>query len=265
MVRARTSTTALFLLAAVALGACAENAGDSASAPAASSGAAGAAVDPAQNPNWLDLSGCAGNQSIVHYRIGAQPIQLPQSIVRRLILLEAGATANIDREKPLVQQVPKGTGCADQPLPVGGAITQSNFDSDLLEGTVTLFATPASLVENYGKLITRLHKERPSNACQPAEGDLFLCFGQEQQRGKTANVLYVITATDQKLNFGAPAFARCEIQGGKPVGCNLGDIVSPELFFDATLSRLPRSTADLRAAHSAILKQFGVSRSGQSG
>ncbi|MEM7505461.1 MAG: hypothetical protein AAF415_01850 [Pseudomonadota bacterium] len=252
----------------LALGACAQNTAteagpDSGTTATGSGGAAstGAAAQQA-NPNWLDLSACNQQQdNLVHYQISGTAVALPQQIVRRLVLVDSPETAQIDRQKPLAAQLARGTGCPDKPLPIGGVITDSEYQSDLLEGNVSLFATPTALLQNYGQLITDLQDRRPSNACQPPQGDLILCFGQENLNGEATDILYIITADkQQKLNFGAPLFTRCEIRERKPVGCNLGDLASPEVFFDATLARLPTSTADLRAAHNNVMTQFAGGR-----
>lgn len=245
----------------LALGACAQNTATEAGPDSGSAAGAGNATQQA-NPNWLDLTACDQSRAdLVHYQISGTAISLPQQIVRRLVLLNTSETAQIDQQKPLAGQLARGTGCPDKPLPIGGVITDSEYQSDLLEGNVSLFATPTALLQNYGQLITDLQSSRPANACQPPQGDLILCFGQENLNGQATDVLYIITTdTGQKLNFGAPLFTRCEIRDRKPVGCNLGDLASPEVFFDATLSRLPTSTADLRAAHNDIMTQFAGGR-----
>ncbi|MEL6476547.1 MAG: hypothetical protein AAFR17_04405 [Pseudomonadota bacterium] len=249
--------SALLGASLLALGACGNEPVTQASP---SSEAPATAATAAANPSWLDLTACDGRPGLVHYNIGGAEVALPQQIVRRLVLLETEATANVDREKPLAPQVPRGTGCAGNPLPVGGVLTQSQFDSDLLDGNVWLATVARPLLENYSKVIGDLQSRRPSNACQ-AQGDLLFCSGQENFRGQTTDVVYAIASqANEKMNFGAPLYVRCEVRDSQVAGCNLGDAFSPQVFFDATLSRLPRSTADIRAAHTAIARQFSAAR-----
>ena len=262
MITTRTSIASA-LLGIFALAACGNEPTTSAAPQAGSqpsAAATGTAVDPSQNPFWLNTAGCStGDKRFVHYSLGGQEIAFPQQIVRRLVLLNQAPTDNIDESKPLSVQVPDGTGCVDNPLAIGGVVTRSRLDNELLEGTVTLFGNPNQLVRDYGELITDLQTRRPKTACQDPQGDLLLCFGKENLRGNSTDVLYIITTSaSEKLNFGAPLFTRCEIQDNKPVGCNLGDLASRAIFVDATLSRLPRNTAELRAAHDVLLGQFGA-------
>ncbi|MEM8697522.1 MAG: hypothetical protein AAGF44_00030 [Pseudomonadota bacterium] len=250
----------------LALGACADQpvteAAPQTGATANATGGTGdaaAAGAAATNPNWLDLSACTGGRpGLVHYTISGVGVSLPQPIVRQLVLLEDGPTANLDRDRPLAAQVARGTGCADNPLPVGGVLTRSQFEADLLEGNVWLAGLARPLLENYAQVIGDLQTRRPENSCQ-TQNDLLFCSGQENFRGQTANVVYAIsTDPGQRMNFGAPLYVRCEVRDGQVAGCNMGDAVNPQVFFDATLARIPRSTQDIRSAHTAILRQFSA-------
>ncbi|MEM7178039.1 MAG: hypothetical protein AAGD47_09710 [Pseudomonadota bacterium] len=217
----------------------------------------------ASNPNWLDLSSCGQPPTgVVNYLLGNTEISLNQGIVRRVFLPQTAETQNLDPEKPLATQVSPGTGCPDKPLQVVGIVTASQFETDLLEGSVTMFPAVPALVENYAKVVGRLQDERPENSCQVEKDGLLVCFGQEKQGETSTDVAYMI-ATDPalRLNSGAPLFARCEIRDGKPVGCNLGDLASSRVFYDATLSRLPQSASDLQAAHRAINQKFAAQAS----
>lgn len=248
------------------LAACAEDrvqeAGPSESSSAAASAPSGSqAGQPAaaqQNPNWLDLSPCGrGPRDLAHYNVAGTEVSVPQGIVARLLLVEAPDLPPLDQSKPLAGQVEAGFGCPSRPFPVAGIVTRSSYETELLQGTVSLFPIPRGLTENYRQLITQLRDQQPTNACQKPEGDLLLCAGQERLNNEAENVLYVIsTDPGATLAFGAPLFARCELENNQPVGCNLGDRANPAIFFDATLARLPRSTADLRAAHDAVRSRF---------
>lgn len=266
------------MLAILALAACADGGTTTASPETGSStgaatgatgttGSAQATASGDQNPSWLNLAPCGQPQDgIVHYQIGGTAVALPQSIVRRIVLLNTPETQAIDQTRPLADQLEAGLGCENKPLPLGGVITQSPYETDLLEGNVSLFPIPTALIQNYQQLITQLQRDRPANACQDPQGDLLLCFGQETVGETTKDVLYLIsTDANEKLNFQAPLFARCEIRDRKPVGCNLGDLANPQIFFDATLARLPNSTADLRTAHRAVFQKFGARSATPSG
>ncbi|MEM7239403.1 MAG: hypothetical protein AAF317_12410 [Pseudomonadota bacterium] len=255
------SATRIAAVAAmVVLAACDDETAKQAQPTASSTEQAGAL---ASNASWLDLSTCGQPPTgTVNYQLGGTSISISQALVRRVILPKTDATKNIDPAKPLAVQVPPGTGCPDAPLQIAAVMTSSQFATDLLEGSVTMFPVAPGLVENYSKVVTQLRSQRPENACQAEKDGLIVCFGQEKQGEATTDVAYVIASSPQaNLNSGAPLFARCEIQDSKPVGCNLGDLASPQVFYDATLARLPRSAADLQAAHRAVNQQF-ASRAG---
>lgn len=258
------STRSIARFAAVAalavLAACDEETAQQTQPQASSTAQAGTL---ASNASWLDLSACGQPPTgTVTYQLGNTSINLSQGIVRRVILPQSEATRNIDPNKPLAVQVPAGTGCPSKPLPIAAVVTSSQFSTDLLEGSVTMFPVAPGLVENYSKVVTQLRAQRPENACQTEQDGLIVCFGQEKQGKSITDVAYVIASSPSvNLNTGAPLFARCEIADGKPVGCNLGDLASPQIFYDATLARLPRSAADLQAAHRAVNQQF-ASRAG---
>lgn len=246
------------------LAACGDEATNEAS-PAASSTEQATANNAvlSSNSNWLDLSSCGQPPTgVVNYLLGGTELSINQGIVRRVILPQNAENQGLDPAKPLATQVAPGTGCPDKPLPVVGIVTASEFESDLLEGNVTMFPALPALVENYAKVVGRLRTERPENSCQAEKDGLLICFGQEKQGEASTDVAYMI-ATDPalKLNSGAPLFARCEIRDGKPVGCNLGDLASSQVFYDATLARLPRSASDLQAAHQAINQKFAAQAS----
>lgn len=250
-------TRAIAALALLTLAACGD---ESAEAPQASPTAN--APDATTNASWLDLTPCGQPQTgAVHYNIGGAVVVLEQAIVRRVVLNQNALTAQVDPAKPLAAQLPPGTGCTDNPLEVAGVITTSEFQSDLLEGSVTLFPVIPDLIVSYQRVVTQLRDERPENACQAEQEGLLVCFGQERQNDTTTDVAYVIATDPQKkLATTGPLFARCEIQGGQPVGCNLGDAASQQVFFDASLRRLPRSGDDLQAAHLQVRQKFGAVR-----
>lgn len=249
-------------LAAAALLALAACGDEETPAPQASSTSQVPAAQAKSNINWLDLAPCGQPQTgAVHYRIGGAVLVLEQAIVRRVILTQSRLTQGIDPSKSLGEQLPKGTGCADNPLDVAGVVTKSGFETDLLEGSVTLFPLLPDLIVSYQRVITQLLNERPSNACQAEQDGLLICFGQERQNDIATDVAYVI-ATDPSKNLatGGPLFARCEIREGRPVGCNLGDAASQQIFYDATLARTPSSDIDLKTAHDQIRQKFGAVR-----
>ncbi|MBY8978174.1 hypothetical protein KHP62_20355 [Rhodobacteraceae bacterium NNCM2] len=249
----------LMLTSVGALAACGDEETKEATPAASATEAANANTAAlSSNSNWLDLSSCGQPPTgTVNYLLGGTELSISQAIVRRVILPKTPENEKLDPQKPLATQVAPGTGCPDKPLPIVGVVTKSSFETDLLEGSVTMFPVAPGLVANYSKVVQDLRNKRPANSCQQEKDGLLVCFGQEKQGETTTDVAYVIV-TDQSMNLnsGAPLFARCEIREGKPVGCNLGDLASSQVFYDATLARLPRSAADLRAAHQTVNKQF---------
>ncbi|MEM9045465.1 MAG: hypothetical protein AAGC81_12290 [Pseudomonadota bacterium] len=245
--------------ALLALAACGD---EEAPAPEASSTSQVPSASVQANASWLDLAPCGQPQTgAVHYRVGGAVVVLEQAIVQRVVLSQGSLTQEIDPAKPLGDQLPKGTGCADNPLSVAGVITRSEFQSDLLEGSVTLFPVIPELIGSYQQVVTQLREQRPANACQDEQDGLLICFGQERQNDVATDVAYVIAAdTNIRLATGGPLFARCEIQEGRPVGCNLGDAASQQIFYDATLRRTPTSAADLKAAHDQVREKFAAFR-----
>ena len=205
------------------------------------------------------MSGCRqqpGNN--VHFQVGSAKLAVPQSAIRNISPVDAKPNASAEQiTAQIVDKLAKGSGCPENPMAANIVVVQSTVTNPLLAGRIAILRRPsAKAIEGFAKLTRQLQDKRPENNCRPASADLIACFGAEQARNGTTQVMYLVTTDrNQNLSTGGPLAARCVLQDRKVVRCGVLDVLNGGIAIDATLKGGKYSTASLRGARDAAIQQ----------